>query len=60
MIQNALPGTALSAWLKDYERVRGRCAVGLAMVGDHPQFTNRLQEWFSRRVAELKEMRRIK
>jgi hypothetical protein len=30
------------------------------MVGDHPQFTNRLQELFSRRVAELKEMRRIK
>jgi hypothetical protein len=29
-------------------------------LGDHPEFTNRLQEWFSRRVAELKEMGRIK
>jgi hypothetical protein len=29
-------------------------------LGDHPQFTNRLQEWFARRVAELREMGRIK
>ena len=24
-------------------------------LSDHPEVTNRLQEWFSRRVAELKE-----
>ena len=29
-------------------------------LGDHPQFTDRLQEWFARRVAELREMGRIK
>ena len=29
-------------------------------LSDHPEVTNRLQEWFSRRVAELKEMGRIK
>jgi hypothetical protein len=29
-------------------------------LGDHPQFTSRLQEWFARRVAELREMGRIK
>jgi hypothetical protein len=28
-------------------------------LSDHPEVTNRLQEWFSRRVAELKEMGRI-
>ena len=60
----------------DPERIAGYRAVGLAgglmrgseedvlwawqWLGDHPQFTNRLQEWFARRVAELKEMGRIK
>ena len=29
-------------------------------LSDHPEVTNRLQEWFTRRVAELKEMGRIK
>jgi hypothetical protein len=29
-------------------------------LGDNPQFTSRLQEWFGRRVAELREMGRIK
>ena len=29
-------------------------------LSDHPEITNRLQEWFSRRVAELKEMGNIK
>jgi hypothetical protein len=29
-------------------------------LSDHPEFTNGLEEWFSRRVAELKEMGRIK
>ena len=29
-------------------------------LSDHPEVTNRLQEWFSGRVAELKEMGRIK
>jgi hypothetical protein len=29
-------------------------------LSDHPEVTNRLQEWFSRRVAELKEMGHIK
>jgi hypothetical protein len=29
-------------------------------LGDHPQFTSRLQEWFGHRVAELREMGRIK
>ena len=28
-------------------------------LSDHPEVTRRLQEWFSRRVAELKEMGRI-
>jgi hypothetical protein len=62
--------------LDDPERIAGYRAVGLAeglmkgseedvlwawqWLGDHPQFTNRLQEWFARRVAELKEMGRIK
>jgi hypothetical protein len=62
--------------LDDPERISGYRAVGLAeglmkgseedvlwawqWLGDHPQFTNRLQEWFARRVAELKEMGRIK
>ena len=62
--------------LDDPERIAGYRAVGLAeglmkgshedvlwawqWLGDHSQFTNRLQEWFARRVAELKEMSRIK
>ena len=29
-------------------------------LSDHPEVTNRLQEWFSFRVAELKEMGHIK
>ncbi len=29
-------------------------------LSDHPEVTNRLQQWFSHRVAELKEMGRIK
>jgi len=29
-------------------------------LSDHHEVTNRLQEWFSRRVAELKEMGHIK
>ena len=29
-------------------------------LSDHPDFTNRLQGWFRRRVEELKEMGRIK
>jgi hypothetical protein len=29
-------------------------------LSDHPEVTNRLQEWFSRRVGELKELGRIK
>jgi hypothetical protein len=29
-------------------------------LSDHPEITNRLQEWFSRRVEELKEMGHIK
>ena len=29
-------------------------------LSDHPEVTNQLQEWFSRRVAELKEMGHIK
>jgi hypothetical protein len=29
-------------------------------LSDHPEVTNRLQEWFSRRVAELTEMGHIK
>ncbi len=29
-------------------------------LSDHPLVTNRLQEWFSRRVTELKEMGQIK
>lgn len=28
-------------------------------LSDHPDFTNRLEEWFSRRIGELKEMGRI-
>ena len=62
--------------LDDPERIAGYRAVGLAeglmrgfeedvlrasqWLGDHPQFTNGLQEWFARRVAELKEMGRIR
>ena len=60
----------------DPERIAGYRAVSLAeglsegseaqvlwawqWLSDRPQFTNRLQEWFARRVAELKEMGRIK
>jgi hypothetical protein len=29
-------------------------------LGDHPEVTNQLQEWFGHRVAELKSMGRIK
>ena len=29
-------------------------------LSDHPEVTNRLQEWFSFRVAELKEMGHVK
>lgn len=29
-------------------------------LSDHPQVTYRLEEWFQRRVQELKEMGRIK
>ena len=29
-------------------------------LSDHPEVTNRLQEWFGRRVAELRTMGRIK
>ena len=29
-------------------------------LSDHPEVTSRLQEWFSRRVGELKEMGQIK
>jgi hypothetical protein len=29
-------------------------------LSNHPDFTNRLEEWFQFRVAELKEMGRIK
>jgi hypothetical protein len=29
-------------------------------LSDHPEVTNRLEEWFARRVAELKEMGHIK
>ena len=29
-------------------------------LSDHPEITNRLQGWFSRRVGELKEMGHIK
>ena len=62
--------------LDDPKRITQYRAVGLAeglmkgseedvlwawqWLGDHPQFTNRLQEWFVRRVAELREMGRIK
>ena len=62
--------------LDDPKRITQYRAVGLAeglmkgseedvlwawqWLGDHPQFTNRLQEWFARRVAELREMGRIK
>jgi len=28
-------------------------------LSDHPQVTNRLQEWFSHRLTELKEMGQI-
>jgi hypothetical protein len=62
--------------LDDPERIAAYRAVGLAeglmkgseedvlwawqWLGDHPQFTKRLHEWFGRRVAELREMGRIK
>jgi len=62
--------------LDDPKRIEQYRAVGLAeglmkgseedvlwawqWLGDHPQFTDRLQEWFARRVAELREMGRIK
>jgi hypothetical protein len=29
-------------------------------LSDHPEFTSGLEEWFQRRVEELKEMGRIK
>lgn len=29
-------------------------------LSDHPEVTNRLQEWFSHRVAELRELGHIK
>jgi hypothetical protein len=29
-------------------------------LSEHPEFTNRLEEWFQHRVEELKEMGRIK
>ena len=29
-------------------------------LSNHPEFTNQLEDWFQRRVAELKEMGRIK
>lgn len=29
-------------------------------LSDHPEFTDQLEGWFRRRVAELKEMGRIK
>jgi hypothetical protein len=61
--------------LDDPERIAGYRAVSLAegltegsdaevlwawqWLSDNPQLTNRLQEWFARRVAELKEMGRI-
>jgi hypothetical protein len=61
--------------LDDPKRIDQYRAVGLAeglmkgseedvrwawqYLGDHPQFTNRLQEWFVRRVMELREMGRI-
>ena len=62
--------------LDDPKRITQYRAVGLAeglmkgseedvlwawqWLGDNPQFTNQLQEWFARRVAELREMGRIK
>ena len=62
--------------LDDPKRIDQYRAVGLAeglmkgsqeevqwawqWLGDHPQFTNGLQEWFALRVAELREMGRIK
>ncbi len=62
--------------LDDPKRITQYRAVGLAeglmkgseeevlwawqWLGDNPQFTNRLQEWFARHVAELREMGRIK
>jgi len=60
----------------DPDRIEQYRAVGLAdglqegtpedvlwawqWLSDHPDFTCRLEEWFSRRVRELKEMGRIK
>ena len=59
----------------DPDRIEHYRAVGLAdglqegtpeevlwawqWLSDHPAFTNGLEEWFSRRIAELKEMGRI-
>ena len=60
----------------DPERIAGYRAVSLAeglsegseaqvrwawqWLSDHPQVTNRLRAWFQRRVAELRDMDRIK
>jgi hypothetical protein len=60
----------------DPERIAGYRAVSLAeglakgseaqvlwawqWLSDHPHVTNRLRVWFRRRVAELREMNRIK
>jgi hypothetical protein len=58
------------------ERIEAYRAIGLAeglqqgsesevlsawqWLSDHPEVTNRLQEWFGHRVSELKSMGRIK
>jgi hypothetical protein len=60
----------------DPGRIEGYRAIGLAeglqqgsesevldawqWLSDHPEVTNRLQEWFGYRVSELKSMGRIK
>ena len=62
--------------LDDPRRIAQYRAVGLAeglmrgseeevlwawqWLSDHPEFTNGLQAWFARRVAELREMGRIR
>jgi hypothetical protein len=44
-LQEGTPEEVLAAW---------------QWLSNHPEVTNRLEEWFRRRVGELKEMGRIK
>jgi len=68
--------TSADALADDPARITKYRAIGLAeglqrgseaevlwawqWLSDHPEVTNRLQEWFSRRVAEMREMGHIK